>query len=165
LDLGHKIESIIAAPLLDEGYEIVRILFTGSKRKVLQIMIERIDGEILTVDDCSTASHIVSAYLDVENPIKSHYNLEISSPGMDRPLVKFKDFERFCGENIVVKTFIAVEGKKKFVGKLVKAENDEITVSLDPAKSELAEIKLSLADIQSAKLNVDFEALFKEKKL
>lgn len=165
MDLGHKIESIIAAPLQAEGYEIVRVVFTGNKHKVLQIMIEREDGEIPTVADCSKASHIVSVYLDVENPIKSHYNLEISSPGLNRPLVKFKDFERFCGENIVVKTFIALEGKKRFAGKLIKAQDDEITMSITQSKDDSAEITLAFNDIQSAKLDVDFEALFKEKKL
>lgn len=108
MSLSEQIEKIIKEPLLDNGYEIVRILFGGEKRKNLQVMIERIDGLEITVDDCEKSSRLISVLLDVNDPIQEHYLLEVSSPGIERPLVKLKDFQRFCGELILVNTHHAV---------------------------------------------------------
>lgn len=158
MELAEKIESIIQAPLHDIKLDIVRVMFLGSKNKVLQIMIERQDGEVLTVDDCSEASFVISTYLDLENPIKSAYNLEVSSPGLDRPLVKQKDYVRFCGREVVVKTLLPIDGSRRFYGVLGKA--DDWGIVLVVADAEGGQVSIAYSDIKSAKLYVDHKSLF-----
>src|SRR5690349_5623875 len=93
----QHIEKIITPALSDKGFDVVRIQLQGTKRKTLQLMIDHIDGAQITIDDCKTVSHLVSALLDVDDPIHESYILEVSSPGLDRPLVRKTDFDRFSG--------------------------------------------------------------------
>ena len=93
----RQIEQMIEPSLAAMGYEIVRVHISGGHRPILQIMIERIDGREITVDDCADSSRAISALLDVEDPLPTAYELEVSSPGIDRPLTRPKDFERFAG--------------------------------------------------------------------
>lgn len=160
MDLQKKIEEIIEAPLASRGYEIVRIQLSGQVRKVLQIMIERTDGVDITVDDCATVSRVASVLLDQYEPISGPYTLEVSSPGLDRPLVKHKDYVRFQGHNVVIRTHILIEGRKTFAGKLLTVNDETVTVSITPAGSkENADISISFADIRSARLQIDFDNL------
>ncbi len=92
-----QIETMIVPSLEAMGYSVVRVSFTGGRRPTLQIMVERRDDRAMTVEDCATVSHSVSALLDVADPIAIPYHLEISSPGIDRPLVRRADYERFAG--------------------------------------------------------------------
>lgn len=158
MELSKKIENIIQAPLNDIKLDIVRVMFLGSRNKLLQIMLERQDGEILTVANCSEASFVISTYLDLENPLKSAYNLEVSSPGLDRPLVKQKDYARFCGHEIVVKTLLPINGSRRFNGVLSKVNDQGIMLAVEKADDD--QVSIAYDDIHSAKLYVDYKSLF-----
>jgi len=160
VDLLKRIEAIIEEPLLAREYTLVRVQLTGGIRKVLQIMIERLDDQPITVDDCSTVSRLVSVLLDVQDPIKDPYTLEVSSAGLERPLVKPQDYQRFCGKTIVVTTQQPVNGRKRFQGRLASANENEITLELLEASEEAASpVTIEMDNIRAARLFVDFEAL------
>lgn len=157
MDIIDRIENIIAEPLLDKGYSVVRVQLSGNMRRTLQIMIERVDEEAITVDDCAKASHLISVQLDVENPITGSYVLEVSSPGLERPLVKIKDYQRFVGHDVVVKTTQAVRNRKTFQGRLESATETDITVILEnPEKDEQPIFNIPYSDIRLARLHVTF---------
>jgi len=120
-----KIESMIGPSLAAMGYSIVRVAFTGGRRPTLQIMAERVDNVMMTVDDCATISHTVSALLDVADPIDSAYQLEISSPGIDRPLTRRADYERFAGFEAKIDMLRPIEGRRRFRGTLMGVEGDD----------------------------------------
>ena len=116
-------------------------------------MIERLDEQPINVDDCATVSRTLSVHLNVEDPISGSYTLEISSPGLERPIVRPKDYKRFLGLEIVVKTILPVENRKNFQG-FIDAVSDE-TVSLrlkHPLDSGLDRIDISYGDIRQAHL-------------
>jgi len=153
----HLIES-----LRFNGYEIVRILYTNRGEKdYLQIMVERLDGKIITIDDCAAASHIISALLDVEDVIERQYELEVSSPGIDAPLTRYKDFQNAIGYEVKVSLDNIIEGQKNFTGELLKLEGNKITL-FDRRKQQ--EIIIDLANINKAKLILN-DKLLKESKL
>jgi len=154
MNLEQHIENIITPSLLDRGFRVVRVQLQGSKRKTLQIMIERLDETKITVDDCALASHAISILLDVEDPIHESYTLEVSSPGIDRPLIKKEDFERFSGSTVKVELKIPHDGQLRFQGVLKSIENDRIKVEYDPEK-KVADIALS--DIKKAKLIPNYD--------
>ena len=129
--LEKRIEEIIEPAVQDLGFEIVRVQLSGNQNPRLQIMAEPIAGDIMTVDHCAIISRTVSAILDVDDPIKGTYTLEVSSPGLDRPLVKLKDFERFAGLDARIETFEAVDGRKRFGGRLSSVEGETITIEVD----------------------------------
>jgi len=160
VDLLKRIEAIIAEPLFARGYTIVRIQLAGGNRKVLQIMVERLDDQPISIDDCSVVSRLVSVLLDVQDPIKDPYTLEVSSPGLERPLVKLQDYQRFCGKTIVVTTQQPINGRKRFQGRLASANENEITLELleDP-KEEPSLMTIEMDNIRAARLFVDFETL------
>ena len=160
MDLLNRIETIITEPLIARENTLVRVQLTGGIRKVLQIMIERLDDQPINVDDCSTVSRLVSVLLDVQDPIKDPYTLEVSSAGLERPLVKPQDYQRFCGETIVVTTQQLVNGRKRFQGRLASANENEITLEVLEASSEApTPVTIEMDNIRVAKLFVDFEAL------
>ena len=121
--IPQKLEQLIEPALADLGFECVRIRYTvrGGKsvRGQLQIMAEPADLRVMTVEDCATISRHLSAVLDVEDPIADAYQLEISSPGMDRPLTRLKDFSRFSGELVKITLKQMLEGQKRYRGRLV----------------------------------------------
>jgi ribosome maturation factor RimP len=157
VELTQRIEEIILAPLADKGYELVRIQISGNTRRTLQVMIDRIDGQPINVDDCANASYQISVLLDVTNPISGAYVLEVSSPGLERPLVKIKDYQRFVGHEVVVKTVQAVGNRKTFQGKLESATETAITLLLNEHRSdELLALDIPYEDIRSAHLYVTF---------
>ena len=149
----QKIEDLLTDPLSHKGYGIVRVKLSGELRPTLQIMIERLDGAGIIVDDCATASYTIAALLDVEDLIKSQYVLEVSSPGLDRPLVKIADYKKFVGKDVTVKTAQAFNNRKNFSGKLESAEETAIIITLDaPSAAEEALVKIEYANIRSARL-------------
>lgn len=163
--IGTRIEEIIAPALGSDGYEIVRIRLMGSdNRPVLQIMLDRLDGKGITLDDCTTVSHTVSALLDVEDPIASAYSLEVSSPGIDRPLVRTKDFERYAGHEAKLETMLPLDGRRRFRGILGGMEAEKIKVRTDDGKdveipfATLSQAKLVLTDILIAQHEAAQEA-------
>lgn len=147
--LRERIEAIIGPSLTGMGYELVQVrLIEGAKRRTLQIMAERLDQVNMTVDDCAAISHQVSALLDVEDPIKQAYSLEISSPGIDRPLIKRKDFEKYVGHDAKIETNLPVDGRKRFKGVLAGVKGDSISITL----SEGPTATIDLHNIHAAKL-------------
>lgn len=133
------------------GYEVVRVQISGGQRSVLQIMAERADGAPMTVEDCADISRSVSALLDVEDPIREAYTLEVSSPGIDRPLTRLKDFERFAGFEARLESRMAIDGRKRFKGMLKGVEDGLVCVDTEqgPARLEFDNIlraKLVLTD-------------------
>jgi len=116
----------ILTPVIDNlGFELVRIMTIGVKSPTLQIMIERKDRENLVVDDCALVSRAISELLDEVDPIEGEYSLEVSSPGLDRPLTKLENFERFVGYEAKVETKAEVEGRKRFKGRIVKVDDQQ----------------------------------------
>ena len=130
------------------GFELVRVQFgSGQRRPTLQIMAERIDRQPMAVEDCAEISRNLSALLDVEDPLPGAYLLEVSSPGIDRPLVKPADYERFAGFEARLETKAPIEGRKRFRGRLMGLSGDQVRLI-----EEGAELTLPLEQINKAKL-------------
>jgi len=119
MELERRIAEMIEPSLEGMGYELVRVLMQGRQKPVLQIMAERKDGAAMTVEDCADISRQISALLDVEDPIEGEYSLEVSSPGIDRPLTRAKDYETYAGFEVKLETAEPIEGRKRFRGKLL----------------------------------------------
>lgn len=136
-ELADRVERLIAPSLEDMGYAVVRVRLTGQGRPILQIMAERADGRGMTVDDCADISRVVSALLDVEDPVRGPYTLEVSSPGIDRPLVKPHDFARFAGHVARIETKRPIDGRKRFRGTLVEATERSVRMGVDDGVVEL----------------------------
>lgn len=146
--LVEQIEALITPSLAAMGFELVQIKFLdGKNQQTLQIMCERPDGSI-NIDDCADISRQVSAILDVEDIIAAaKYRLEISSPGIDRPLVKLADYQNFLTHTAKVETVLPIKGRKRFTGTLKAVEGEDIILTVDGQ-----DVTLPFADIQSAKL-------------
>jgi ribosome maturation factor RimP len=145
--------SAIAGPVLQQlGYRLVRIRISGEAGCTVQIMAERPDGTML-IDDCEAVSRALSPVLDIADPIDRAYRLEISSPGIDRPLVRRSDFERYSGHLVKIEMAAAHEGRKRFRGTLAGVESDKVRISRDdtPAGGE-ADVLLTMEDIGEARL-------------
>ena len=145
-----RLAEIVTPVIEDLGYELVRIRLLSGKVETLQIMAERPEGGI-EVDDCAAISNAVSALLDVEDPLSDAYTLEVSSPGIDRPLTRLKDFETFEGFEAKVETGEMIDGQKRFRGELAGVEGDEVLLTIDQGtiglKFEwLVEAKLVMTD-------------------
>ncbi len=119
------------------GYEVVRVQISGGQRAILQIMAERADGAPMTVEDCADISRSVSALLDVEDPIREAYTLEVSSPGIDRPLTRLKDFERFAGFEARLESRMAIDGRKRFKGMLKGVEDGLVCIDTEQGAARL----------------------------
>jgi ribosome maturation factor RimP len=152
----------IAEPVLEGiGYRLVRVRISGLDGCTVQIMAERPDGT-MTVEDCETVSRALSPVLDVADPIDSAYRLEVSSPGMDRPLVRRSDFERHAGHQLKVEMAAAIAGRRRFRGVLLGTEGDAARIRRDDAApDETTEVLLPIEDMAEAKL-VLTEALIAE---
>ena len=149
-----RIEKIIEPTVNNLGFDIVRVLLSGDHNPRLQIMAEPLDGRAMNVDDCAAISRAVSALLDVEDPVSSSYTLEVSSPGLDRPLVRLQHFERFAGYEARIETAMAIDGRKRFRGRLGGIEGDNVLLQVD--RNEWV---FPFPDIQKAKLIVTDEML------
>lgn len=157
MDIIKKIESIIEEPLNAQGYDIVRILMGGSYRRTLQIMIENKDERPISIEDCETVSRLSSVLLDQHDPISDPYLLEVSSPGLDRPLMKPKDFQRFVGHQATIKTHQIIEKRKVFAGCLVAATEQDVSIAVNNEKNEQNVVVIPYSEIRSAKLYVKFD--------
>jgi len=146
-----SIESLIVPALEAMGYRVVRVVFTGGRRPTLQVMAERHDEAAMTVDDCATVSHTISAILDVADPIDAAYDLEVSSPGIDRPLVRPEDYERFAGFEAKLELSAPHEGRRRFRGRLCGREGDAVKLDLGDSQvllplTAIAKARLVLTD-------------------
>lgn len=122
------IYNLIVEPLKEIGYDIARIrILQIENKKVVQIMLDKNDGSQVNVADCEKASHYISTLLDVEDPIKVDYNLEVSSTGLDRPMTREKDFAAAVGKTVKLATRVAIDGQKRFSGKII-AFSDKIVL-------------------------------------
>ena len=153
----QKIEEAITPALTEMGYSIVKLsLYNSGKSKTLQLMIE--SDRPINIVDCEKVNKEVSVLLDVLDPIRNRYNLEVSSAGINRPLVKIADYIRFCGQAILAKTYVTKEKRKIFVGKLVQTDNNKITIELDePLHNGEKQIELLYDEISSARLNQEIK--------
>lgn len=134
------------------GYALVRVRIIGAGTPVLQLMAERPDGT-MSIEDCEALSRAVSAALDVEDPIAGRYTLEVSSPGIDRPLTRPRDFETWAGHLAKIEMQTPVEGRKRFRGVLDGYADDEIRIAVEiEGFSEPQVIGLPFADVHDAKL-------------
>ena len=143
---------LLLSPVLEGmGFELVRVrLMSSTKSKTLQIMAERPEGGI-EVDECAEISTAVSAILDVEDPIEDEYTLEVSSPGIDRPLTRLKDFETFEGYEAKIETTEMIDGRRRFKGEIAGVEGDEVLLTLDNNGEEVT-IGLNFDWLSDAKL-------------
>lgn len=156
MDAVTKIADLIAPTLEAMGFQLVRVKLIGAQRPVLQIMFERDTGGAphdggITVEDCAEVSRAVSAVLDVEDPIASAYRLEVSSPGLDRPLTRAADFERFKGYAAKVELGRPLDGRKRFRGRLRGVAGDAVLLQDEETGGEQ---RLPVAEIANAKLVV-----------
>ncbi|MGI9491252.1 MAG: ribosome maturation factor RimP [Geminicoccaceae bacterium] len=147
MDQLQQITALIEPTMTNMGYELVRVMSTGGRRPTLQIMAERIDRVGMTVDDCAEISKAVSALLDVDDPIEGAYQLEVSSPGIDRPLMKPADFERFAGFEARLETDRLIEGQRKFKGRLLGLHDQAVRLAMPEGEKAIP-----LSAIRKAKL-------------
>jgi len=144
--------SAVAEPVLQGmGYRLVRIRISGEAGCTVQIMAERPDGTML-IDDCEAVSRALSPVLDVADPIERAYRLEISSPGIDRPLVRRSDFERYGGHLVKIEMAVAAHGRKRFRGTLAGVEGNAVRLRRDDVSGEDADVLLVMEEIADARL-------------
>ncbi|WP_424930200.1 ribosome maturation factor RimP [Amaricoccus tamworthensis] len=148
--IDRRLAEIVSPTIEDMGFELVRIRLMSGKRTTLQIMTERPDGGI-EVEDCAKISRAVSAILDVEDPISGEFNLEVSSPGIDRPLTRLKDFERYEGYEVKIDASELIDGRRRFKGVLQGVEDNEVLIEIQEGTIGLdfdliADAKLVLTD-------------------
>ncbi len=156
MELADRIYELVRPTAESLGYALVRVQVSGRQRVRLQIMAERADDQPMMVDDCATLSRAVSAVLDVDDPIGSAYTLEVSSPGIDRPLVRLADFDRFAGLEARIELARPIDGRRRFRGRLLGTRGQAVRLAVDGLEQE---IEVPHADIQRAKLVLTDELL------
>ncbi len=150
--VAARVAAIAEPVLMNLGFRLVRVRVSGFEGCTVQIMAERPDGT-MTIEDCEAASRALSPVLDVADPVESAYRLELSSPGIDRPLVRRSDFVRYAGHVIKVEMAVAVDGRRRFRGMLLGAEGEAARIGRDDtAPGEPAEIRLPIEDMMEARL-------------
>ncbi|HTJ65317.1 MAG TPA: ribosome maturation factor RimP [Alphaproteobacteria bacterium] len=148
MDLSEQIAGLITPTVDTLGYELVRVkLQGGSRHATLQIMAERRDRRAMVVDDCARLSRAISVVLDEADPIRDEYTLEVSSPGIDRPLMKRADYERFLSHEAKLETDQPVDGRKRFQGILTALDGDTLSIDVDGSA-----VSLPLDRIKQARL-------------
>jgi ribosome maturation factor RimP len=165
--LAARVANIVEPVLEGLGLRLVRVRVSAASGCTVQIMAERGDGT-MSIDDCELASRTLSPVLDVADPIEKAYRLEISSPGIDRPLVRKSDFERYAGHEVRVEMAVPLDGRKRFRGKLDGTEGEAVKLHRDDAaEGEAADVVLPIEQMSEAKLvltdDLVTEALRKEK--
>ncbi len=155
MDPTDRVDKMIAPALEGMGYDVVRVQLSGDgHRRQLQVMAERHDNAAMTVEDCAAISHMVSALLDAEDPIDGSYVLEVSSPGIDRPLTRPRDFERFSGHVARIELRSMVDGRRRFRGRLQGIEDGLVRL-----ETEGESVALPVEEIAKAKLVITDELL------
>lgn len=129
------------------GYRIVRVRLSGQRRKRLQIMAERVADGQMSVEDCTRLSRALSPVFDLEDPVQGEYDLEVSSPGIDRPLMRIEDFERFRGHEAKLETAAMIDGRRRWKGVIKAVEGDVIVLD-----AEQGEARLSFSQLSDARL-------------
>lgn len=156
MELADRIYELVRPTAESLGYALVRVQVSGRQRVRLQIMAERADDQPMMVDDCATLSRALSAVLDIDDPIGSAYTLEVSSPGIDRPLVRLADFDRFAGLEARIELARPIDGRRRFRGRLLGTRGQAVRLAVEGQEQE---IEVPHADIQRAKLVLTDELL------
>jgi len=146
--LEARIADTVAPTLADMGYELVRVAVLGRERPTVQVMADRADGAMIAVEDCEAISRALGAVLDVNDPIPGAWTLEVSSAGIDRPLTRRRDWNRFAGHLARAETNLPIDGRRRFSGIALGAEGDTVRMRLDDGQ----EVALPFSDIRRAKL-------------
>jgi ribosome maturation factor RimP len=150
--LSARIAGIVEPVIEGLGYRLVRVRVSGSDGCTVQVMAERTDGT-MTIEDCEICSRALSPVLDADDPVDRAYRLEMSSPGIDRPLVRQSDFVRYANNFVKIEMAVAVEGRKRFRGQLLGAEGNVARIRRDDtATGETADIMLPIEEMAEAKL-------------
>jgi ribosome maturation factor RimP len=144
------LEPILEPAIEAAGYRLVRLRLMGGKTKTLQIMAERPDGT-MNVEDCATLSHALLDFIEAENPLEGDYELEVSSPGIDRPLTRLMDFARYAGHEAKIELIAPLDGRKRFRGKLLGLDGNEVAMETQGSRVSfpfkgIADAKLVLTD-------------------
>ena len=153
---ADRLGRLIAPTLEAMGFALVRVLVSGRHAPTVQVMAERLDSQPMSVEACAEISRALSAKLDVEDPVAGPYTLEISSPGLDRPLVKAADFDRFGGRTAKIETHRPRDGRRRFQGRLAGVSGGEVRLETPEGP-----VTIALDDIARAKLIID-DAVLKE---
>ena len=141
---GNELQELLEPSIERLGYELIDLeARLGGKSGVVRVFIDRPEG--ISLDDCEKVSRAVSALLDVEDPLPGQYNLEVSSPGLDRKLTKVKHFQRFKGETVKVEMRFPIEGRKRFRGTLVSSNDENIVVEVDGESHTLPLVTIDTA--------------------
>lgn len=163
LTLEKRVEEAVAPSLEQLGYAIIRIrMINGDRANTLQVMLEKSDGQQVNIDDCQKASKQMSAVLDVENIISERYTLEVSSPGIDRPLTRLKDFETYKGQEAKLEVIEKINDARKFRGALAGVDGEDILINTNVVSLESPQdenTKINFNNIRSAKLVLTDELL------
>ena len=150
--VAARVAAIAAPVLAGMGYRLVRVRISGAQGCTVQIMAERPDGS-MAIEDCEVASRALSPVFDVEDPIDREYRLEVSSPGIDRPLVRRSDFERYAGHEAKIEMAFAQDGRKRFRGILTGVDGEAAKLRRnDAAQGEPADVLLPIAEMAEARL-------------
>jgi ribosome maturation factor RimP len=149
--LAARVAAIIEPALEDRGFRLVRVAISGAEGKTVQVMAERADGT-MTIEDCEAISRDISPLLDVHDPIAGSYRLEVSSPGIDRPLVRPSDFEDWAGYEAKIELKEPIEGRKRFRGTLQGFADGEVRIEVDLGEMGRNVIGLPVGLIGEAKL-------------
>jgi ribosome maturation factor RimP len=148
--IDRRLADIVGPVIEGMGFELVRIRLMGGNTRTLQVMADRPDGGII-VEDCAQISLAISAVLDVEDPIEDNYHLEVSSPGIDRPLTRLKDFDVWNGYEARIETTELISGRRRFKGNLAGTEGDEVLIEIEEAGAPVT-IGLKFDWLSDAKL-------------
>jgi ribosome maturation factor RimP len=143
----ERVIALIEPTAKNLGFRVVRVRLSGNRRKRLQIMAERLADGQMSVDDCGRLSRALSPVFDLEDPIQGEYDLEISSPGIDRPLISVADFERFIGHEAKLETAAMIDGRRRWKGQIKAVEGDVIVLA-----AEGGEARLKFAQLSEARL-------------
>jgi ribosome maturation factor RimP len=148
---ANFLETLLAPAVQAQGYRLVRLRLMGGKRKTLQILAERPDGQ-MDVEDCAKLSRAVSEVLETADPISEEYVLEVSSPGIDRPLTAPEDFARFAGHDARVELARGIDGRRRFKGVLIGLEGADVVMNVTDADEGDRQVRFPFDDIAEAKL-------------
>jgi len=149
--LSARIAAIVEPTLAGLGYRLVRVKVSGRDGMTVQVMAERPDGSF-TIEDCEASSRTLSPVLDVEDPVPGGYRLELSSPGIDRPLVRTSDFARAAGHEAKIEMEVPIEGRKRFRGEILGVEGDHAKLRFTGPDGEPQTVSLAISDMGEARL-------------
>ena len=148
-----EVERLIGPSVEAMGFRLVRLTLMGEARKLtLQVMAEPKDNSVMNVDHCADLSRAISAILDVEDPIPTAYSLEVSSPGVERPLMRTEDFARFSGNQVRIETAEPQNGQRRFVGKLLGLDEDHVLLSVTNRNNSVKELTIPFKNVARAEL-------------